>query len=107
MLDLLIPKAFAQGVVGTAASSAAGAAAEKSQAGFNAFLAYVLSNLDNWLAGVVVVVIFYILGKMAGAAVRKTIIKERDDVQESALILIERMTKILILTIGSDHRPSH
>jgi len=100
MLDLLIPKAFAQGAVGTVANNAAGAAVEKSQAGFQAFVGYVLSNLDNWLAGLVVVVIFYILGKMAGAAVRSAIIKEKEDVQESALILIERITKITVLAIG-------
>lgn len=100
MLDFIVPKALAQGVVGNVANAAAGTAVEKSQAGLHTFLSYVLSNLDNWLAGVVVVVIFYILGKMAGAAVRRAIVKEKEDVQESALILIERITKITVVAIG-------
>lgn len=96
MLDFLIPKAMAQGVSATTANIAT----EQTSGGLQAFLNYFISNLDNWLAAIVIIFVFYILGKMAGGSVRKTIIKEKEDVQESALVLIERITKITVLFIG-------
>lgn len=95
----LIPKALAQGVIGTASNAATSAAVE-SKTGLQGFFGYVISNLDNWLAGLVVIVGFYILGKMASSSVVKAITKEREDIQAGALILLERITKTTIVGIG-------
>ena len=103
MLEKLIPSAYAQGIVGTVQNTAVAGkdvAVEKSEAGLQTLLNYVATNIDNWIAGIVIVIIFWILAKMATTAVKQAIIKEKEDIQESALILIERVTKLTVLLIG-------
>jgi small-conductance mechanosensitive channel len=103
MLDFLIPEVLAQGVTGTVGSAAAAGrdvAVGGAQSGIQALFSYVINNIGNWIAALVIIIISWIIGGMAAKATKNAIIKERDDVQESALILVERMTKIVILTVG-------
>jgi len=103
MFEHFIPSAYAQGIIGTVSNTAqtgANVATSKSEAGLQSLISYVISNIDNWIAGIVIVVIFYILARMAATAIKRAIIKEKEDIQESALILIERVTKMTVLTIG-------
>lgn len=103
MLDFLIPEVLAQGITGTVGSAAAvgkDVAVGGAQTGIQALFSFVVDNIGNWIAGLVIVVISVILGNMAAKAAKNAILKERDDVQESALILVERMTKILVITVG-------
>lgn len=103
MFQTLIPSAKAQGFVNTASNAAntgKDVAVEGAQTGIQALVNYVVSNIGNWIGGVVIFIIFYILGKMGASAAKRAIIKKQEDVQESALILVERITFIVILTIG-------
>ncbi|MBN2087167.1 mechanosensitive ion channel family protein [Candidatus Peregrinibacteria bacterium] len=103
-LEKLIPTAYAQFTTTIKDTAVAGkdVAVEGSEAGIQSLLSYVASNIDNWIAGVVIIVIFYILAKMGASALKAEIIKKKgDDVQESVLILVERMTTILVVTIGA------
>lgn len=103
MLDFLMPEALAQGITGTVGSAATAGkdvAVGGAQTGIQALFSFFIDNIGNWIAGVVIVVISWIIGNMAGTAAKKAILKERDDVQESAIILVERMTKIVVLTVG-------
>ena len=103
MLNFLIPSAHAQGFfssVSDTAKTGANAAAETTEEGLQGLISYVVNNIDNWIAGIIVVVVFYLLGKMASGGIKRAILKKRDDVQESALILVERITKITVITIG-------
>ena len=95
MMDLLIPKAFAQG-----AKTAADAASSGTASGVTGLFGYVAANITNWIAGVIVIVLFWMAGKMAANRIKETMLRKRDDIQESALILVERITKITIVTIG-------
>ncbi|MBN2307004.1 mechanosensitive ion channel [Candidatus Peregrinibacteria bacterium] len=103
MFDFFVSKAMAQGISGTvstAAQTSKDIAVGGAQTGIQTLITFFISNIGNWIAGFVIVVISWILGGMAAAATKKAILKNRDDVQESALILVERMTKILVLTVG-------
>lgn len=103
MLDYLIPKALAQGITGTVSNTAAAGrdvAVEGATTGIQAMISYVVSNIGNWIGGIVIVIISAILANMAAKGAKNAILKKRDDVQESALILLERMTKALVLTVG-------
>jgi potassium efflux system protein len=102
MFENLIPKAYAQasGMIGTVQATAQ-TAAEKGEAGVQGILAYIATNIDNWIASVIVVIIAYIISKMVASAIKEAIIKKKgEDVQESALVLVERITTITILVIG-------
>ncbi len=103
MFKFLIPTAKAQGLVNTASNAASAGkdvAVEGAQGGLQALINYVVNNIGNWIGGVVIFVIFYILGKMGAAAAKRAILRKSEDVQESALILVERITFIVIITIG-------
>ena len=98
-----IPAAYAQGVANTVSSAAAtgrDVAVSGAETGIQALLTFFISNIGNWIAGFVILVISFILGSMAAKAAKNAILKKRDDVQESALILVERMTKALVVTVG-------
>ena len=100
----LLPNAMAQGISGTVSSAAnAGrdVAVEGAETGIQALIGFFISNIGNWIAGLVILVLSFILGNMAASAAKKAILKERDDVQESALILLERMTKMVVVTVGA------
>jgi small conductance mechanosensitive channel len=103
MLGFLIPSAYAQNVTGTVSNTAAAgrdAAVSGATTGVQTLINYVASNIDNWIAGLVIVVIFYILARIASSAIKRAIIKEKEDIQESALILIERVTRMTVVLIG-------
>jgi len=103
MLDFLIPEALAQGVAGTVSSAAAAGrdvAVSGAESGVQAMFSYVIGNIGNWIAALVIVVVSWIIGGMAARGAKNAILKERDDVQESAIILVERMTKALVITVG-------
>ena len=103
MFEFLIPEALAQGIsgtVGTAATASKDVAVGGAQSGIQTLLSFFLDNVGNWIAGLVIIVISFIIGNMAAKGAKKAILKERDDVQESALILVERMTKSVVITVG-------
>ncbi len=103
MLDWLIPPAKAQSVFDNAAQTAENGAevvADGAQGGIQSFISYVANNIDNWIAGIIIVFVFYIIARMSAASIKKTMISKREDIQESALILVDRITKITIITIG-------
>lgn len=101
MLESFIPTAKAQDIFGSnAVNSAANTATEGAETGIAGLVNYVAENIDNWIAGIVIVFIFYILGRMASASIKRTLLNKREDIQESALILVERITRITVVTIG-------
>ena len=103
MFEFLIPEALAQGITGTASSAAAAGrdvAVGGAQTGIDTLFNFFLDNIGNWIAGFIIIVISFILAAMAAKAAKNAILRKRDDVQESALILLERMTKALVITVG-------
>lgn len=100
MFNFLIPSANAQGFLSNTATAAKNGAVEGAQTGLQGVLAYVGSNIDNWIAGIIILGVFYLLAQMATAAIKRTILKKRADVQEGVLILVERITKITVLILG-------
>lgn len=103
MFEFLIPEALAQGItgaVGSAATAGKDVAVGGAQSGIQALFSYFINNIGNWIAALIIVVISVIIANIAASAAKKAIIKERDDVQESAIILVERMTKIVVVTVG-------
>lgn len=103
ILDNLIPRAYAQ--VGSTIKSTAVAggqyAEEQTKSGVQSLISYVASNIDNWIAGIIIVIISWIIAKMAAGAIKREIIKKKgEEIQESVLILVERITTIIILTVG-------
>ena len=103
MLEKLIPTAYAQITSAVKDTAIAGkdAAVGKGEAGIQGLISYIISNIDNWIAGIIIVVISYLIAKMVAGALKTEIIKKKgDDVQESVLILVDRMSKIIIITVG-------
>lgn len=103
MFESFIPSALAQGVTQTvsgAAQTGRDVAVAGAETGIQALLTYFLDNIGNWIAGFVIVIISWLIGSMAAGAAKKAILNKRDDVQESALILVERITKIVVVTVG-------
>ncbi len=103
MFEFLIPEALAQGIAGTVSSAATAGkdvAVGGAQTGIQALFSYFIGNIGNWIAALIIIVISVIIANIAASAAKKAIIKERDDVQESAIILVERMTKIVVVTVG-------
>lgn len=99
MLEGFIPKAFAQGA--NLAANAKAAANPGAQEGLGNLIQYVLTHLDNWIGGIVILLVFYILGKTASLKARERIIANKgEEVPENVLVLVERMTKIAVLVIG-------
>jgi len=99
-LEKLIPTAYAQGFPSQV--SAAGQAAEEAgESGIQELFSFIARNLDNWIAGVIIVVISWIIAKMVAKTLKNKIIEKKgEEVHESALVLVERITTIVILTIG-------
>jgi small-conductance mechanosensitive channel len=103
MLENLFPTAHAQsvsGTVGSAAQQGGELAVSSSTAGIESLLTYVATNVDNWIAGAVIIFIFFILAGIASRAIKNAIMKEKEDIQESALILIDRVTRITVVAVG-------
>ncbi len=103
-LEKLIPTAYAQGFTSQVKSTAAAggqAAEEAGKSGIQELFGFVARNLDNWIAGIIIVVLSWIIAKMIAGGIKKEIIKKKgEDVQESVLVLVERITTIIILTVG-------
>jgi small-conductance mechanosensitive channel len=98
MLEKLIPEAHAQ--IGTA-REAAEAGKEAGAAGVQQLFSFVARNIDNWIAGIIVVIISYILAKMVAKAAKEAILRKKgEEVQESVLILVDRITTFTILGVG-------
>ncbi len=98
--EKLIPSAHAQGFP-SQVTSAGQAAEEAGESGIQELFSFVARNLDNWIASVIIVIISWVIAKMAAGAIKNKIIEKKgEDIHESALILVERITTIVILTIG-------
>jgi small conductance mechanosensitive channel len=94
-----IPKAYAATV--PAASDAALLGGETGVKSLSKFSSFILSHIDMWAAGVVIIILAAILAKKASTGARDAMIKAKgEEVQENALVLVERMTKMGILLIG-------
>ena len=104
MFENLIPSSYAASTFGQAqktAKAGANMAENKAQSGLDDLVDFVIKNIDNWIAGIILVVISWIVAKMLAGAIKREIIKKKgDDVEESVLILVERITTIVILTVG-------
>ncbi len=93
-----IPTAYAATTPAATTSLLGGETGTKSLSKFTTF---VFDNIDNWVASVIIVIVTVILAKMASTAARDAIIRSKgEEVQENALVLVERMTKMGILIIG-------
>lgn len=102
-LENLIPSAYAQFSQQVKDTAVAGkdAAVGGAESGLQELLKFVLSNIDNWIAGAIIVAVSWVLAKMIAGTIKREIIKKKgDDVHESVLVLVERMTTIIILTVG-------
>ncbi len=102
-LEKLIPSAYAQFSQQVKDTAVAGkdVAVGSAESGLEELVKFVVKNIDNWIAGIIIVVVAWVIAKMAAGAIKREIIKKKgDDVQESVLILVERMTTIVILTVG-------
>jgi len=100
LLENLIPKAFAAAVPAASGSTAL-LGGETGVKNLSKISSFILSNLDNWIAGLVIVVVAVILAKMASTGARNAIIRSKgEEVQENALVLVERMTKMGITVVG-------
>lgn len=91
-----IPKAYAATQAATSATQGAGSKIE------SGILGYALNHVGYWIAGVAIVVMAAILAKSAGVGARNAMMRAKgEEVQENALVLVERMTKLGILLIGA------
>lgn len=98
MFENLIPNAYAQS---TQIRDAATAAESQGKAGITELFKFFADNVGNWLAALIIVAMSWVIAKMASAALRREIIKKKEgEVQESVLILVERITTIAVLTVG-------
>ncbi|MFH0820664.1 MAG: mechanosensitive ion channel domain-containing protein [Candidatus Peregrinibacteria bacterium] len=100
MLMELIPQALA--ATGTAAQNASvmGANAQ-SGGGISGLLSYLLSHMAGWVGGILILVAFYGLAKIASQRAKEKIISSKgENAPENALVLVERLTKIGIMAIG-------
>jgi len=94
-----IPKAYAATV--PAATDTALLGGETGVKSLSKFSGFILSHIDMWAAGVVIIILAAILAKKASTGARDAMIKAKgEEVQENALVLVERMTKMGILLIG-------
>jgi small-conductance mechanosensitive channel len=102
MFETLIPTAYAQATtVRNAVTGGANAIEESGVAGIQKMFKFIVSNIDNWLFGIGIVVLSYLIAKIISGRSKDAIIKSKgEDVPESVLILVERMTKIVIIGVG-------
>lgn len=95
--DLLIPKAYAQ-----AGQQAKEVVQEGSEAGIQELVSFVARNLDNWIAGLIILVITWVAAKLIASSIKKKIINAKgEDIHESVLVLVERVTVATVLAIGA------
>lgn len=102
-LENWIPTAYAQISQQVKSTAVKGevAAMGGAQSGLEELVKFVASNIDNWIAGIIIVIIAWVIAKMTAGGIKREIVKKKgEDVQESILVLVERMTKIVVLTVG-------
>jgi small conductance mechanosensitive channel len=94
-----IPKAYAATV--PAASNTALLGGETGVKSISKFSSFVLSHIDMWAIGLAIVIGTVILAKIASTKARDAMIRAKgEEVQENALVLVERMTKMGIMLVG-------
>ena len=96
-LDKIIPYALAQ-------DTSSGNLIDTSKEGLTKIqeiISFVVSHLDNWIAGLLFIFGSYVLAKIINDRIRNKIIEKKgEEAQESVIILIQRITKILIVGLG-------
>lgn len=93
LIDLLIPQAFAQSTTNSNQPESAG--------GLGGVLQFIWDNFDNWIAGIFIVAIFYILAKAASKSATRYLVNVRgEEVPENALVLVDRLVMIAIISVG-------
>ena len=103
LFEYFIPTAHAavSNTIKNTAVAGKDVAVEHGEVGIQEFFSFIGRNIDNWIAGLIIVVVFYLLAKMASKAAKEAIIKSKgDEIQESVLVLVGRITRITILGIG-------
>lgn len=96
-----IPKAYAATTPAASSTAAPLLGGETGTKSLSKLSGFIIDNIDNWTAGVIIVIVTVILAKMASTAARDAMIRAKgEEVQENALVLVERMTKMGILLIG-------
>lgn len=94
MIDYFIPKAFAQ--VGSQAG-----VDEEAAGSLGAVIHFIWSNLDNWIGGVIIVIIFYFIAKTSSkAATNRLLHAKGEEMPENALVLVDRLIMIGIMLVG-------
>lgn len=103
-LEKFIPSAYAQTIgqqIKTTAIAGEQAAVEGTTSGLQQLLLFIVNNIDNWIAGIVILFFTWILAKMAANTIKNAIIKKKgEEIQESILILVERVTKTIVIIVG-------
>ena len=99
-LNELIPAALAQVVSNTSATGAL--ISEKGGlSGVQKMIGFIISNLDNWIGGLVIIFVSFMLANITALRIRNAILaKKGEEAQESVLVLVERITKIVIIGVG-------
>ncbi len=93
MFEYLIPNALAQGATKASEADSTGT--------LGGIILYIWTHLDNWIMGLVVLFIFYMIGKALSKSTTNYLMKARgESMPENALVLVDRLVKIAIISIG-------
>ena len=86
-LDNWIPVAHAQFTQQVKSTAVAGeeVAVSGAQTGLQELLKFVASNIDNWIAGIIIVIISWVIAKMAASAIKREILKKKGDMPDEDL----------------------
>jgi len=99
-LDNLIPIAHAQTAAKTT-ESVLQPTGKTGTEGVSEFFSFILQNLGNWIAGLIIIVISFVIAGIVTERIRNKIIEKKgEEANESVIILIQRITKITIVGIG-------
>ena len=103
LLDI-IPKTYAAAAAGSAASNTSNPDLMSGDTGVKSLgniTSFIFSHMGGWIAGLIIVFIAAFFANRAGTAAREAIVKSKgEEVQENALVLVERMTRIGIIALG-------
>lgn len=95
MLDFLIPQAFAQ------ASNTANNETQEEPGALGNALLYVWNNLDNWIAGIIVLILFFVMARALSKSATNYLMRARgESMPENALVLVDRLVKVTIISVG-------
>lgn len=95
MIEYFIPSAYAQATTNNSGveSDAVG--------GLAGVLHYIWTNLDNWIAGIVIVTIFYVIARTSSKAAKTHLLHAKGEAMpENALVLVDRLIMIGIMLVG-------